>query len=269
MYEAHFGLARRPFGETVDPSAYVGLPSRDAAIRRLRYGLERSQGPALVFGPPGAGKTLVARALGEAIGAPVVHLAFPAMPAGELFDYLAEELGETGHGQPGTTVVGPLRRLRQALAARASRGERPLLVVDEAHLIEPPATFEALKSLLNFATEGPPDLMLLLVGEAEVLLKLPEGLADRLTARCLLGGLTLEESAAYLNGRLAAAGASAPLFSPDAVETLHRAADGLPRRLNRLADLALLIAYAEGLPAPDARAVAASARDAAPGPLAA
>ena len=47
-------------------------------------------------------------------------------------------------------------------------------------------------------------------------------------------------------------------------ERVHRAADGLPRRLNRLADLALLIAYAEGLPRPDARAVSLAAREAAP-----
>ena len=62
MYESHFGLSRLPFGESTDPSAYLALPSREAVLRRLRYGLEQGQGPALIFGPPGAGKTLLARA---------------------------------------------------------------------------------------------------------------------------------------------------------------------------------------------------------------
>ena len=34
MYEAHYGLAARPFGETTLAAAYVPLPSREAALRR-------------------------------------------------------------------------------------------------------------------------------------------------------------------------------------------------------------------------------------------
>lgn len=265
MYEAHFGLNRRPFGETSDPSAYVSLPSREAVARRVRYGLEHGQGPALVFGPHGSGKTQLARALAEEIGGPSAHLTFPAMAAAELLGYLADELNadpEPGSkADPATPTASALRRLRRRLSSCALRGERPLLVVDEAHLIDDPASFEALRAVLNFATLGPPDLMLLLVGGPELVLRLPPGLADRLTARCLLGPLTESESFSYVNGRLAAAGASGPIFAADAVAALHRAAGGMPRRLNRLADLALLIAYAEDLPRPDLRAALAAARE--------
>ncbi len=213
----------------------------------------------LIFGPPGTGKTLLARALARARGGTSAHLAFPAMPAAELFSFLADEL-DAGPGGDGT-LAGSLRRLRLMLASATARGKRPLLVVDEAHLIDDLATFEALRLLLNFATTGPPDLSLLLVGGPEILLQLPAGLTDRLTARCLLGPLSESESATYVLGRLEAVGAPAPLFAPDALAALHRAADGLPRRLNRLADLALLIAYAEGLPHPDSRIVAIAARE--------
>lgn len=270
MYEAHFGLRRRPFGETVDPATYVPLPSRDAVVRRLRYALEHSQGPAVVFGPPGSGKTLISRVLADQLATTAAFLTFPAMPTAELLDYLAEELGAgarpTAHEG---SIITPLRRLRQRLSTASARGQRPLVVVDEAHLIDDLSTFETFQSLLNIASLGPPDLMLLFVGGAEVLLALPEGLADRLAARCLLGALTEQESGGYLQGRLAAAGATSPLFTPEAVQALHRAAEGLPRRLNRLADLALLIAFAEGLPRPDASSVAAATRDSDPDGLAA
>jgi type II secretory pathway predicted ATPase ExeA len=261
LYEAHFGLTDRPFGETVSPSAYVPLPSRDAVLRRVRYGLEHGDGPALVFGPPGTGKTLLARTLARDLGGSAAHLVFPAMPAPELLAFLADELGAPGGDE---SLIGSLRRLRPRLAASAAHGERPLLIVDEAHLIDDPSTFETLRLLLNFTTQGPPDLSLLLLGGPEILFRLPAGLADRLTARCLLGPLSESESGAYVLGRLAQAGAAASLFDPEALATLHLAANGLPRRLNRLADLALLIAYAEGRSQPDAHTVAIAARESDP-----
>jgi type II secretory pathway predicted ATPase ExeA len=269
LYEAHFGLTLRPFGETVDPSAYVALPSRESVVRRVRYGLEHGPGPALVFGPPGTGKTLLARVLARALGGSAAHLAFPAMPAPELLGLVAEELGA---GPPAdSTVSGAVRALRRHLAAATARGERPLLVVDEGHLIDDPSTFEALRLLLNFTSQGPPDLALLIVGTPEVLLQLPQALADRLTARCLLGPLSEVESTSYVLGRLAVSGAPEPeaLFAADALAALHDAAGGLPRRLNRLADLALLVAYAEGHPRADVRTVAIAAREAELEPLAA
>jgi type II secretory pathway predicted ATPase ExeA len=268
LYETHFGLVGRPFGETVNPSAYLALPSRDAVLRRLRYGLERGQGPALLFGPPGTGKTLLARALARELASPSAHLTFPAMPASELLAFLAEELGAATRGGA-STLSDSLRGLRSWLSSAVARGERPFLVVDEAHLIDDATTFESLRLLLNFATTGPPDLSLLFVGGPEVLLHLPASLSDRLSARCLLGALTEAETGAYILGRLAACGATAPLFAAEALALLHRAAGGIPRRLNRLADLALLIAYAEGIPFPEPRTIAIAAREFDPDGLAA
>jgi type II secretory pathway predicted ATPase ExeA len=259
MYEEHFGLRPRPFGEPSGSSDLVSLPSRDAIRRRLRYGLEHGQGPALLFGPPGTGKTLLARDLAADLGGRSAHLTFPAMPAADLVDYLADELGAPASSKPG--LGASLRRLKEALAASAGRNERPLLIVDEGHLIDDPATFDTLRLLLNFATSGPSDLSLLLVGGPEMLLRLPPALTDRLTARCLLGPLSQAESALYIQGRLEAAGATEPLFDPTSLAELHRFADGLPRRLNHLADLALLIAFAEGKDRPEPRTVIAAAHE--------
>jgi type II secretory pathway predicted ATPase ExeA len=82
-------------------------------------------------------------------------------------------------------------------------------------------------------------------------------------ARCLLEPFCAGESRAYVEGRLARAGATRPLFEPEALELLHRAARGRPRHLNRLADMALLLASSRGESTVDLRSVSIAEREAA------
>ncbi len=266
MYESHFGLRERPFGETTRASAHVAVPSREAAIRRLRYGLEYGQGPALLHGGPGVGKSILASRLTADLAVPAVFLTYPAMPAVDLIVHLAEEFGGTPVESP--TMAAALRRLREVLAELAARGGRPLLVVDEAQAVPEPS-FEVLRLLLNFQSDGSPDLALLLAGSGDVAFLLPAALTDRLTACCSLPPLTRSETAAYVAGRLNAAGAREPLFSPEALASLHHAALGVPRRINHVADLALLIAYAEGASIVEPHTVGVAAREFQADPLAA
>jgi general secretion pathway protein A len=47
----------------------------------------------------------------------------------------------------------------------------------------------------------------------------------------------------YVNFRLARAGAKREIFTRDAFEEIHRQTKGVPRRVNNLCDMSLLIGY--------------------------
>jgi general secretion pathway protein A len=71
-------------------------------------------------------------------------------------------------------------------------------------------------------------------------------LDERLDIKVLLQPLSAEETAEYVAHRLTAAGASREIFSADGLEAVHQLSAGLPRRINRLCDLALLVGFANG-----------------------
>ena len=71
-------------------------------------------------------------------------------------------------------------------------------------------------------------------------------LRERITERFHLSPLSYADIANYLSYRLRRAGGDPHTFEPKAVAMLARASEGLSRRINILADKALLAAYVDG-----------------------
>jgi type II secretory pathway predicted ATPase ExeA len=70
-----------------------------------------------------------------------------------------------------------------------------------------------------------------------------EALRQRVALNYHLSPLSVEETMEYLDFRLAAAGGSPGLFTPDAVHRIFELTGGVPRRINSMATNALLVAF--------------------------
>jgi general secretion pathway protein A len=252
MYESYWQLQQKPFEMGADPRFYYPAETHQAALLKLRYAVESCRGGTLLAGPSGCGKTLIISLLPQMLGpacAPFVHLVFPQMSAPELLAYLAGELTGQQYPEGCPGVQESVRQIERFLTENTARGRRAVVVVDEAQLCDDPATLEAIRLLLNFEPAGQPGLTLFLSGQTSllpILDRMPQ-LEERLGVKCLLRAFSPDETAAYVQHRLKVAGAIEPIFEPEALVTLHHLTHGVPRRINRLCDLALLIGYAEGL----------------------
>lgn len=248
MYEAYWQLSEKPFEQTADPRFFFPCESHQAALLKLRYALENRRGGALLTGPAGVGKTQVVETLHSDAPAwlqPFIHIVFPHMTAAELLAYVADELTGSRLGANGTHAE--VQRISEFLAENTRRGRHAVVVIDEAHLLNTPESLETLRLLMNFQADRQQGLSLLLVGQTALLplLRRTPQLDERLAVKCLLRPLTPTETKAYAEHRLRVAGASSDLIAGDAFDALHELSRGIPRQINRLCDLALLIGFAD------------------------
>ncbi|MBL9161977.1 MAG: AAA family ATPase [Planctomycetaceae bacterium] len=260
MYLDYWQLDAKPFEPGCDDRTFFRGAAFQSAINKLRYAIENNRAAGLLAGPAGVGKTLLVESLRQQLGAdyqPFVRVVFPQMSDRDLLVYLAEQLGAPPADPPRHTIEESLRRLEYILADNVSRKRRAVVVVDEAHLLEDSGLLEPLRLLLNLGSSGAPPFTLLLVGQPTLgpIVQRHGGLDERVDIKVLLPALSLEETASYVTHRLEAAGATREIFAADALKTIHQLTGGIPRRINRLCDLALLVGFANGQHAIDAESL--------------
>lgn len=249
MYCEHFGLNQRPFRLTPHLAFRYPEPSQTDALTTLRVALEQGEGFIKVVGEVGLGKTLLCRTLLEELDDPFVTawMPDPHLSPGTLRTALARDLGIELKSRPTQQEVH--ERLQSELAAMAGRGQRPVLVIDEAQAL-PANTLETVRLLTNLETEQRKLLQVVLFGQPELdrRLAMPQlrQLRQRITYSCRLEPLDRAGVGDYIAHRLERAGGNDRLFTSRAVSRIARASAGVPRLVNILADKALLSAWGRG-----------------------
>lgn len=265
MYQRYWQLDALPFENSADVRFHYPTEGQHAALLKLRYAIENRRPAALLCGPSGVGKTLVAQTLLRQLPesfSPHVHLVFPQMPPEQFVHYLADQLAAD---QPSTarSIEQNYRRIETRLRDNAAAGKHAVIVVDEAHLLAETGALQTLRLLLNLEVDSQPAATYLLVGQTALMVaidRLPE-LEERLAVKCLLRRMSVEETMAYVQHRLTAAGAQRKIFEDAALEAVHEISQGIPRRINRLCDLALVVGFADELASLGRRQIEAVAEE--------
>ena len=251
MYESFFGLCERPFDLTPNPRYLVLTSGHAEALSNLEYGISSRKGITLLSGEAGSGKTTVIRTALSRQPSRVhcVYLHNPALTRREFVEMLATQFGLSANAKVSKTAL--LIELEELLRARSTSGEITVLVVDEAQSL-PLDLLEEIRLLANIETNDEKLLSVIMAGQPELGVRLNDQalrqLKQRVALRCDLRPLTLQETAAYVAGRIRiAGGVGAHVFSREAVVLIHERSSGIPRTISVIADNALLTAFAIGL----------------------
>jgi len=251
---SHFGIARQPFWPAVDTASYFPSPSHEAAAHAINGAWNRGEPAALLDGPPGCGKSLIALRWLESLPSETPRIVLANLQSPRPADLHQAILFDLNLPYRGLTE----QELRLAVTEHllAPTPTRTVLVIDEAQNLGPEA-FEELRLLGNIESAGRSVLFVLLTAQSRVLetLKQSECFMQRLGAKCRIEPLSMEESAAYLRHQVKFAGGDPDaVFDAESIELLAGACQGVARLLNRAATSAAELAAEAGAESIDVEA---------------
>ncbi|NNL99813.1 MAG: AAA family ATPase, partial [Gammaproteobacteria bacterium] len=193
----------------------------------------------------------------------IIYLANPSLSPDHILQAIAFELRLDLSAT--ASKFEAMQALHDFLLAKHADNRRVVMFVEEAQRM-PIETLEEIRLLSNLETSSDKLLQIVLFGQPELDETLGEHairqLRERITYSFKLAPLNRTEIRDYVNTRLRTSGyRGSELFAGRAIAELADHSEGLLRRINILADKALLAAFAENRRSVGRRHVRMAARD--------
>ena len=265
MYLEHFGLNEPPFRITPHTDFFFDGANRGATLDALIYAITHDEGIVKVSGEVGSGKTMLCRVLMERLpdNVIIIYLANPSLSRDDILYAIGDELRLNIPDNARSSVV--MRALHDHLIKSYGEGRQVVVLIDEAHAM-PVETLEEIRLLSNLESNRSKLLQLVLFGQPELndILARPDmrQLKERITHNFGLEPLVREDISDYLDFRMRTAGYRGPsVFAPATLKMIEQSSLGLTRRINILADKALLAAFSSGSHQIGSKEIRAAIRD--------
>lgn len=248
MFEAFYGMSQTPFSRDIPTGELYHSPMLEETIGRLEYASHRQQF-ALLTGDSGTGKTTAIRKLKDSLDAVkfnVLYLADSNLTPRHFYKGLLAQLGVEAKFYRGDAK----RQLhREIELMRGLHHQQPVIIVDEAHLLDK-EMLEEVRFLLNFRMDAHSPMALILVGQSELwerlMLQSYAAVRQRIDIQCKLPYMDRAGVGQYVTRHLEYAGVNHEIFSDGALDEVFRFSNGAARLINKLCSLCLFYGAQNG-----------------------
>jgi general secretion pathway protein A len=248
MYENYWGLREPPFAATTGEPALFATPGREEALARLHFLASGRRRLGLLLGDWGVGKSLVLDVFADQLRGNPRRVAKVSALGIDVCEFLASIAMAWGHN---VEAERGGRELWQAVADRLAEHQyqrlASVVLVDDAD----EASAEVLAQLARLAQRPVPadaHLTMVLAARRSGVHRLGRRLLELADLRIDLWPWEAPDVRSYIDHALSRAGRNEPAFDSEALSRLHELSHGIPRRVQQLAELALVAAAGKKLP---------------------
>lgn len=249
VYRAFFGLNQLPFKISPDLTFFYKQATRSDIVDALIYSIERGDGIVKVVGEVGVGKTTLLRELLESLPENFqrIFVNSPNLKPIDFLRFICRELGVEDKEQD--TKLDLLKKLNITLLEAYDNNKRVVMLIDEAQAMTLD-TLEEIRLLGNLESGNDKLLQIVMFGQPELDVTLNDlrvrPLKDRIACHISVPPFSVEEVFQYLNYRIRVAGhLDGDLFSRQVAKKVHKLSNGLPRKVNLIADKLLMAAFSQ------------------------
>lgn len=253
MYLEYWNLNEKPFQNAPNKRfAYYSEQHREG-LARLVYLIQNRKLGGVMAGPYGSGKSMILELLDQEVrnNTDAFFVRVDASLGGPL-PLARQILRRLGCEDMVSDSSEALQVLEDLCSFDRSNFSHLALAIDEAQFLRKPETIEFLHLLTNVRTRekdgnyGENAVTLILAGHESVIDSVLQdmSLRQRLQLVWKLSPLTMRQTMEYVQFRVRTAGGDIWMFEEEVFSDLHDATGGLPRMINNVCDLAMVLACA-------------------------
>ncbi|MDZ4852193.1 MAG: AAA family ATPase [Pirellulaceae bacterium] len=252
-YLQYWKLGYAPFSSN---SAFFTGGSVEEAIARVCFLVKSQRRMGVLVGPSSVGKTLLLKhlrkpiATAAAVNRPkIVYQSLLGLNPSEFFASLSRTIGEGltsnahANGSEDHREKSAWNQLKDALVAATAFSTQVVLLLDDISFAKEP-----MLGGIHQIMEASQTVTCVLGVCSESVDELPLNLRERCQLRVDLPAWDLGQTADYFDFVLSKAKGRPGIFEAQAITRIHELSDGLPQRLNRLAELALVAGASKRIP---------------------
>ena len=249
LYTDHFNFSERPFSLLPDPDFLFWSKAHTRAFSILEYGLVTRAPLTVITGEVGTGKTTLVQALLKHIDEDfTVGLVSNAQGGrGDLLRWVLSAL-DIAPDRTGDYVT-LFEQFQDFVIEEYAAGRTVVLIIDEAQNLTH-ETLEELRMLTNINSNKDEVVQFILLGQPELRLRVTDPslrqFAQRVSATFHLEPMDLTTTRNYIRHRLLHVGGTGQEISPQAIRMIFDTAQGIPRMINKICDLALVYTASAG-----------------------